>query len=317
MKTFLKPTQAVLSVQDVNIKLHALLSDSQTKTVSYPRVVTTNNREVVLRSVINQPVLGGQASSSLSGGNTTTSAISYLPIGTVINILPKKMHENKVSLNIAIVISSIIGTTVIQGNPYPIASSRVYGAPVEVDSGYTIAIGGLDEAKESVDDQGIPVLNKIPVLGWLFKTRSKEKNHKNLMIFITPSLIDGQGGGLPDMPQTVLPRKPEPMMPHVPRIGADGRLVGGIAALPNAVAFMTRASNEIGQIITENRGTKEEWDKIKDLQASLSRLDKVVDRYMMEDPQRMEELKGYKWQIGKISDDVTRERLALIKKGYY
>lgn len=317
MRSFLTPTQAVLSVQDVNLKLRALLTDSQTKTVSYPRMVTTNNREVVLRSVINQPVLGGSASSSLSGGSTTTSAVSYLPIGTVINILPKKMSEDKISMNIAITVSSIIGTTVIQGNPYPVASSRVYGAPVEVDNGYTVAIGGLDEAKEQVTDQGIPVLNKIPVLGYLFKTHSKEKNHKNLMIFITPTLVDGKGGGLPDVPQAVLPRKPEALMPKVPRIAGDGGLTGGIDALPNAVAFMGRASNEIGQVISENRGTKDDWDKINDLKASVRRLDAIVDRYMVQYPQRTEELRGYKWQLGKIQNDVSRARLSLVKKGYY
>ena len=317
MRSFLTPTQAVLSVQDVNLKLRALLTDSQTKTVSYPRMVTTNNREVVLRSVINQPVLGGSASSSLSGGSTTTSAVSYLPIGTVINILPKKMSEDKIIMNIAITVSSIIGTTVIQGNPYPVASSRVYGAPVEVDNGYTVAIGGLDEAKEQVTDQGIPVLNKIPVLGYLFKTHSKEKNHKNLMIFITPTLVDGKGGGLPDVPQAVLPRKPEALMPKVPRIAGDGGLTGGIDALPNAVAFMGRASNEIGQVISENRGTKDDWDKINDLKASVRRLDAIVDRYMVQHPQRTEELRGYKWQLGKIQNDVSRARLSLVKKGYY
>ena len=317
VKTFLKPTQAVLSVQDVNLKLRALLTDSQTKTVSYPRMVTTNNREVVLRSVINQPVLGGQASSSLSGGSTTTSAVSYLPIGTVINILPKKMRADKISLNIAITVSSIIGTTVIQGNPYPVASSRVYGAPVEVDNGYTVAIGGLDEAKEQVTDQGIPVLNKIPILGYLFKTHTKEKNHKNLMIFITPTLVDGKGGGLPDSPQAVLPRKPDALMPKVPRIGSDGGLTGGIDALPNAVAFMGRASNEIGQVISENRGTKDDWEKINDLKASVRRLDGIVDHYLVQYPQQSEELRGYKWQLGKIQDDVSRARLSLVKKGYY
>lgn len=316
-RTFLKPTQAVLSLQDVNIKLRALLTDSQTKTVSYPRMVTTNNREVVLRSVINQPVLGGSASSSLSGGSTTTSAVSYLPIGTVINILPKKMRDDKISLNIAITVSSIIGTTVIQGNPYPVASSRVYGAPVEVDNGYTIAIGGLDEAKEQVTDQGIPVLNKIPVLGYLFKSRTKEKNHKNLMIFITPTLVDGKGGGLPDAPQAVLRRKPDYLMPQVPRLGSDGGLTGGIDALPNAIAFMTRSSNELGQVISENRGTKEDWEKINDLQASVRRLELIVDRYMLEYPSRTEELKVQKWQLGKILKDIGRAHSALAKKRYY
>ncbi|MCE9518472.1 MAG: hypothetical protein K8R87_02735, partial [Verrucomicrobia bacterium] len=311
------PMAAVLSAQDVNVKLRALLNDSQTRSVSYPRMVTTNNREVVLRSVINQPVLGGSSSTSVTGGAATTAAISYLPIGTVINILPKKMMNDKVNLNIAITVSSIISTTFIQGNPYPVASSRVYSAPVEVSGGYTVAIGGLDEAKEQVTDQGIPVVNKIPLFGWLFKTQTKSKNHKNLMLFITPSLIDDKGGGLSNMPEAVLPRKPDALMPKVPRLTSDGGLQGGVEALPNAILFLRRSTQEIGQIITENRGTRDEYAKISDLTIAIRRLRVVVDKYGAQYPAQAEELKQYRWELGKMLDDLERERMALAKKGYY
>jgi len=314
---FAAPMAAVLSAQDVNLKLRALLNDSQTRSVSYPRMITTNNREVVLRSVINQPVLGGSSSTSVSGGASTTAAISYLPIGTVINILPKRMMNDKVNLNIAITVSSIISTAVIQGNPYPIASSRVYSAPVEVSGGYTVAIGGLDEAKEQVTDQGVPVINKVPLLGWLFKTQTKQKNHKNLMLFITPSLIDDKGGGLSSMPQAVLPRKPDALMPSVPRVGVDGGLVGGIEALPNALAFLRRSTQELGQIIQENRGTRDEYGKITDLTMAVRRVRGIVDNYAVQYPAMAGELKQDRWELSKMLDDLERQRIALCKKGYY
>lgn len=314
---FVSPTQAILSAQDLSFKLRAMLRDQETKTTSYPRMVTTNNREVVIRSVVNQPVLGGSSSSTLSGGQTTNSSISYLPIGTVINILPKKMHEDKVNLNIAITVSSIIGTELIQGNPYPIATSRVYSAPVEVDSGYTVAVGGLDEAKEQETDTGVPVLNKIPLLGYLFKTHGKTKNHKNLMIFITPKLIDSKNGGLPDHPEAIVPRKPDRLMPKTPRLTTAGGLEGGVAKLPDAIAFMQRSADEIGQTIRESRGTDEDKARLSDLQKSLERLDKVVDGYITEQPAQWQELNHYKSQISKISGEVTSHRRALFKKGYY
>ena len=54
--------------------------------------------------------------------------------------------------------SDIVGTEVINGNPYPIASSRVYTAPITVESGYTVAISGLDAAEERVDTS--PVITR-------------------------------------------------------------------------------------------------------------------------------------------------------------
>ena len=311
------PTQAVLSAQDLSVQLRALLNDQLTHTTSYPRMVTTNNREVVIRSVLNQPVLGGSSSTSLGGGATTSSSISYLPIGTVINILPKKMVSNKINLNISITVSSIIGTQVIQGNPYPIASSRVYSAPVEVDNGYTVAIGGLDEAKEQETDTGVPVLNKIPVLGYLFKSKSRTKDHKNLMLFITPTLVDAKDGGLPSEPQAVLPVKPDKLMPHAPQLAPGGGIVGGIDAIPEAVAFMKRSADELGQVIEESRSSEKDFAKLNDLQSAVDRLKKEVEGYMAGNPKRWDELNKYKWQLGKISDQISKERKVLFKKGYY
>jgi hypothetical protein len=138
---------AVLSYSDLNLKLRALFSDRKTKTVSYPRMVTLDNREVSFRSVVNQPVLGSSASASLGAGATQTSSVEYIPIGTVINILPKRMSGDKILLNVSVTVSDIIGTEMIGGNPYPIATSRVYTAPLTVQSGYTVAISGLDAAR--------------------------------------------------------------------------------------------------------------------------------------------------------------------------
>lgn len=311
------PVSAVLSAQDVNVKLRAMLRDEETKTVSYPRMVTTSNREVVIRNVQNQPVLGGTASTSLGAGSTTTASISYLPIGTVINILPKKMQRTKINLNMALTVSSIVGTQVIQGNPYPIATSRVYSAPVEVDSGYTVAVGGLDEARERDGSTGIPFLGKIPVLGYAFKSRSRDKNHKSLMFFITPTLIDARDGGLPDEPQAVTRQKPPELMPHTPRLTESDRLEGGIAGLPNAIAYLAKTSETIGQTISENRGSKAEHVKLDEMETALKRLEAEIKTFMKESPDRWNELNRYKWQVDGLQDEVGRHRRALRKKAFY
>ena len=69
------------------------MQDRDSSQVSYPRVLTRNNREVVIRSVINQPVLASTSSVTPGIGGTTTASVSYLPIGTIINVLPKQMDD--------------------------------------------------------------------------------------------------------------------------------------------------------------------------------------------------------------------------------
>ncbi len=193
---------AVLSYNDLNLTLRSLYQDRRTKSVSYPRMVTLDNREVSFRSVVNQPVLGSSASTSLGAGATQTSSVEYIPIGTVINILPKIMADCKVLLNVSVTVSDIIGTEFINGNPFPIATSRVYTAPLTVASGYTVAISGLDAARTENNERGVPVLGKLPLVGGAFKTRNKDRSRQHLMMLITPVVINSHCTGVPKAPMS-------------------------------------------------------------------------------------------------------------------
>jgi len=278
------PALSILSAQDLNVKLRAIMRDEETNTTSYPRMVTLSNREVAIRSVVNQPVLDASSTASAGAvGATTTTQVAYLPIGTVLNILPKRMQSDKVLLNMAVTVSSIIGTEVISGNPYPIASSRVYSAPVEIDSGYTVAVGGMDEAREREGEAGVPFLSKIPGLKWLFKYKSRSKNHKNLMLFITPTIIDAKNGGLPSEPQSVVPQRPN--LPGKPKIDyASGMLMGGSSALPNTAAYLSREGEKLGNTIQEGRITDEVGQKLKELKIAVEQVLEQCESMKLSEP---------------------------------
>ncbi len=202
---------AVLSYSDLTLKLRSIFEDRKTRTVSYPRMVTLDNREVSFRSVVNQPVLGSSASASLGAGATETSSVEYLPIGTVINILPKRMAGNKILLNVSVTVSDIIGTEIINGNPFPIATSRVYTAPLTVQSGYTVAISGLDAARMDDTQTGLPILGRLPVIGYAFKNRKQDRSRQHLMMLITPVALDSGTEGLTKKPITREPWKAAPV----------------------------------------------------------------------------------------------------------
>jgi hypothetical protein len=137
------------------------------------------------------------------------------------------------------------------------------------------------------------------------------------MFFITPRLIDSKDGGLPDEPESVLRRKPDAMMPQMPRLDNQGTLVGGIEGIPNAIAFLQRSADELGTTIKENRGTKTEYAKIWELQKAITKLGEEVDVFTRTHPERWTELRKYKWQIDGLHDEVSRHRRTLMKKGYY
>ncbi len=310
------PALSILSAQDVNVKLRAIMRDEETNTTSYPRMVTLNNREVAIRGVVNQPVLDASSTASAGAvGATTTTQVAYLPIGTVLNILPKRMHGDKVMLNMAVTVSSIIGTEVISGNPYPIASSRVYSAPVEIDSGYTVAVGGLDEAREREGEAGVPFLSKIPGLKWLFKYKSRSKNHKSLMLFITPTIIDGRQGGLPDEPQSVVPQRPG--MPGKPKVDyASGMLIGGAASLPNAVTYLSREAEILGNTIEEGRITDEVTQKLKEIKIAVEQVHAQCEQMKISEPAKFAMIDQHQFMLSDVLKRIASFQRMLFTKKY-
>ena len=315
-KTLGWPALSVLSAQDVNVKLRAMMRDEETNTTSYPRMVTLSNREVAIRSVVNQPVLDASSTASAGAvGATTTSQVAYLPIGTVLNILPKRMQADKVLLNMAVTVSSIIGTQVISGNPYPIASSRVYSAPVEIDSGYTVAVGGLDEAREREGQAGVPFLSKIPGLKWLFNYKSRSKNHKNLMLFITPTIIDARSGGLPFEPQSVVPQRPN--LPGKPKVDyTTGTLVGGSQALPDTVSYLSREAEKLGNTIHESRITDEVSQKLKELKIAVERVHAQCETMKLSEPAKFAMIDQHQLMLKTILQRLASFQRTLFTKKY-
>lgn len=310
------PALSILSAQDLNVKLRAILRDEETNTTSYPRMVTMSNREVAIRSVVNQPVLDASSTASAGAvGATTTTQVAYLPIGTVLNILPKRMQSDKVMLNMAVTVSSIIGTEVISGNPYPIASSRVYSAPVEIDSGYTVAVGGLDEAREREGEVGVPFLSKIPGLKWLFKYKSRSKNHKNLMLFITPTIIDARNGGLPPEPQSVVPMRPN--LPGRPKVDSySGALIGGSAALPNTVAYLSREAEKLGNTIEESRITDDVGQKLKELKTAVTQVHAQCETLKLSEPAKFAMIDQHQLLLKNILERLAYFQRVLFTKKY-
>ena len=278
---------AVLTPDAVSVSLQAFLSDKDTSTVQYPRVLTINNREVVIRSVVNQPVLAATSSVTPGVGGTTTASVSYLPIGTIINVLPKTMPDNSVVLNVAITVSSIIGFFPIEGNSYPIASSRVYNAALQVDSGYTLAVGGIEEAYDQRDKNGVPFLKDIPGVGELFKSRQRQQRKRNLIIFITPTVITNrtQSNGVSESPSSVLPVRPGEPTP--PAFTPTGRLVGGQALVDEAISWLQRQVDFFRQIVDESRTDKDSIKQLKSVINTAEMLLEEIQRMEDESPDRM------------------------------
>ncbi len=314
---FKAPQTAILSGNELNVSIQALLKDRESSAVSYPRVLTKNNRQVTLQSVIQQPVLAATSSTTPGVGGTSTASVEYVPIGTSIAILPKKMVDGKIHLQVLITISSIIGSEIIDGNPYPIASSRVFTAPLEVESGYTLAIGGLDEAVDSTEGTGLPLVGRTPFFRRIFGHRQQSNSRKNLLIYITPTLLDTRSGGLTQKPIAEVPLNASKPPISEPRVHEDGTLVGGVEGFNHAIGWLQEQHKYIDTIVAEKRGTKETRDQVTDLIRTAEILQKQAEDLKLELPQSTDDLDQVIWTLKKIEEQYREVRWNLRKASYH
>lgn len=288
--TLAAPYSAVLSASQLAFSIQAFMEDRETSIVQYPRVLTVNNREVAISNARNEPILGSSTESQTTV-TTQTNQIEYLPIGTQLNILPKTMPDGSVFLNVAITVSNILGTKPIQTgvgvNEFPVTSSRIYQAALQVDSGYTLAVGGFEEAVDALTRNGVPLLKDIPGLGELFKSRGRAQNKKNLIVFITPTIIYNrlETSGISENPSTTLPLRPGGE-PRPPAFTPDGQLVGGMGALTEAIRWLQFQLKYYQQIDAEARVDRKTLDRIRGILNTALMIQSQIPGYAAQAPQQ-------------------------------
>ena len=93
-----------------------------------------------------------------------------------------------------------------QANPQaPVTEPRTMNTEVIVDSGSTLVIGGVLNLDESRTESGIPILRKIPLIGWLFGSESTQKTKTELMFFVTPRVLNQKKTALAN-PDSLAPK---------------------------------------------------------------------------------------------------------------
>lgn len=277
-----QPYSAVLSMKEATLAVQAFARDREGSFVQYPRVLTINNREVAISSAENTPINVG---SSAVGGNGTATQnvgnVQYLPTGTQINILPKAIGKNQIAMTVAITISAIVGEKLLDvgtgANTYPVTTSRVYNASLQVDTGYTLAVGGLEKTSDTRSTGGVPVLKDIPGLGYLFKNKNRNRERSNLIIFITPYLIDdpSRTPGISENPESTLPVRPG-SKPPAPNFSPDGWLIGGNNAVDAALRWGEYQLRYFRQI---NKEARDDAKTINDLRGVIERV-RALSNYL-------------------------------------
>jgi type IV pilus assembly protein PilQ len=170
----------------LSLELSALESDNRGKVLSNPRLLTTDNKKALLEQGTEIPyVTPGSANSP----PTVTFKKAVLSLGVTPQISP----NGRIIMNLQIRKDTVGELVNVQGGgQVPSIDTRNIDTQVTVNNGQTVVLGGVYEITNRTDAQKVPFLGDIPVLGYLFKQNAKSEQKAELLIFITPQVVEDE-----------------------------------------------------------------------------------------------------------------------------
>jgi general secretion pathway protein D len=180
----------------VSATISALAAVSKVTVLSTPRIMARNGETATIEVGNQVPIVTSQLSNANTevAGTTGTSAgvlqtIQYLPTGVILKVKPIIHSGNRVELDVSQEVSTASSTTTGVSSSPTIATKKV-DTKLSIRDGATVLLGGLMSTSDTKSDSGVPYLKDIPVLGQLFGTKSDQIQKTELIILITPYIID-------------------------------------------------------------------------------------------------------------------------------
>ncbi|MEO8440735.1 MAG: secretin N-terminal domain-containing protein [Spartobacteria bacterium] len=173
--------------------VHALDSTGRFKVISRPMVFTSNNKKAIIASGTEIPVPTNTISTPTTGGIITggiaqSTNIEFKKVALQLEVVPLINSENEVSLDILQKVDSVAGTTRVDGNLIPNIATRYIRTTVSAPNNSTIVLGGLIMDNNQDNRSGIPILDRLPLIGTLFRSTTKSKTRSELIILMRPEV---------------------------------------------------------------------------------------------------------------------------------
>lgn len=173
----------------------AILTDSKTKIIQDPEIRVTDGEKATLKIGQRVPVATGstQAATGVAATTAVSSLVntqfSYIDVGVNIEAQPRVHPDGEVSMKLVVEISSVANFQNIGGIQEPVISQRKIEHEVRLKDGEVNILGGLIERTDTDSLNGIPGAADVPGLKYLFSQVSKEVEHDEVLIVLTPHIL--------------------------------------------------------------------------------------------------------------------------------
>jgi len=163
--------------------LYAMASDQRVSILSKPKVFTRNNQAAQINISQSVPYLRG---TTITGTGVTQNNYEYIDVGIVLDVTPHVSSGDKVTLDVSQTANEVNGFTSFEA---PIIATRSAVTSVTLKDGQTVVLGGIMKTTSTNRIDKVPLLGDLPVLGQLFRNRSKVESKTELMVFLRPRIV--------------------------------------------------------------------------------------------------------------------------------
>jgi general secretion pathway protein D len=180
------------SGNDVRFVLQALDAITDVNVVSSPQLMVLDNQTARIQVGDQVPISVQSATSVIDPDAPVVNSIEYRDTGVILLVTPRVNQSGLVIMEIQQEISNVVDapTTTISEETSPTINQRQINSTVAILSGETVALGGLIQDQRERAQSGIPFLSRLPIVGALFRTRSNNVSRTELLVLITPSVVE-------------------------------------------------------------------------------------------------------------------------------
>ena len=170
---------------DIDATIRAEQEDINAKLLANPRILVLDNEEAVFDIVQEYPYVERTIT-----GNTVTETVKFKPIGTKLQVTPHVTRDGMLRLHIMPEFGVKVGDVAMMSGTVPIVDTRKVDTIALVQDGQTVVIGGLRKKNVTQQTNKVPLLGDIPILGLLFRYEGEDVSNSELVVFITPRIIE-------------------------------------------------------------------------------------------------------------------------------
>ncbi len=169
------------------VLLMALETDTHADVLSAPTLLTADNEEAMIVVGQNLPFVGSASANAGLPGQIFNS-VQRQNVGITLDIVPQVSEGDYVKLDLYEEVSNVVNGTA-NNTLGPTTTIRSASTSVLIQNHRTAVVGGLLASQDTLDNQGVPFISDIPVIGNLFSSKSTDKQKDNLIVFLTPHII--------------------------------------------------------------------------------------------------------------------------------